>query len=96
MKAFLAGMIFALGLAALPAAADHERGRGLGLRPDFRAQQAPPGQFRGDPRRDFRRERPPEPREPSQGRLTDEERRDLRRDLDKANRELYRPRRERR
>lgn len=36
---------------------------------------------------------PPPPRERGRGQLTDDERRQLRRDLDKANRELYRERR---
>ena len=88
MKALLGIVLLTLGLAALPAVADHERGRAF--RPDFRVQQPPPGQFRGDRRGDARRSAPPQRREGSQGRLTDEERRDLRRDLDKANRELYR------
>ena len=96
MKAFLAAMMFTLGLAALPAAADHERGGRFGVRPEFRAQQGPPGQFRGDKGRDVRRERQVDRRARPQGRLTEEERRDLRRDLDKANRELYRRRSERR
>lgn len=90
MKALLAIILLTLGLGALPAVADHERGRGFAYRPDFRVQQPPPGQFRGDRRSDPRRSAPPQRREGSQGRLTDEERRDLRRDLDKANRELYR------
>ena len=95
MKAFLAGAMFVLGLAALPAAADPERSRAFGFRPEFRVQQTPPGQFKGDKGRDFRRDRQVNRGERPQGRLTDEERRELRRDLDKANRELYRRRPER-
>lgn len=49
---------------------------------------------RGDarPMRDARpvQAPPPPPVEPRRGQLSDEERRQLRRDLDKANRELYR------
>jgi hypothetical protein len=92
MKSTLAVILLTLGLAALPAVADHERGRAFAYRPDFRAQQAPPGQFKGDRGRDYRRNGQAERRNGSQGRLTDQERRDLRRDLDKANRELYRKR----
>jgi len=50
------------------------------------------GQYqRGGP--DFRREQPGRPPrdERHQGRMTDEERRELHRDLDRANREIYRP-----
>jgi hypothetical protein len=91
MKALLAIILLTLGLAALPAVADHERGRAFGYRPDFRVQQPPPGQYRGDRGREYQRERQgSRGQRPQQGRLTDEERRDLRRDLDKANRELYR------
>ena len=48
-------------------------------------------QFERQPNRDFRRpEPPPQPPQRQGGRLTDEERRDLNRDLDRANREIYR------
>jgi hypothetical protein len=53
-------------------------------------QRAQPGQFQRQPNPDFRRpERPPEQGQRPNGRLTDEERRDLHRDLDRANREIY-------
>jgi hypothetical protein len=99
MKAFLGALTCALALLALPAAADHERGAAYRFRPQFQAQPGPPGQFKGDPRRDPRGDRQVDRRgagERPAGRLTDEERRELRRDLDKANRELYRRRQERR
>src|SRR5258706_4586444 len=48
-------------------------------------------QFERQPNRDFRRpEPPPQPPQRPGGRLTDVERRDLNRDLDRANREIYR------
>lgn len=54
----------------------------------------PDGPMRRDPG-DMRRERrlAPERDERRANRLTDEERRDLRRDIDQANREIYRPHR---
>ena len=52
-------------------------------------QRAQPGQFQRQPNPDFRRpERPPEQGQRPNGRLTDDERRDLHRDLDRANREI--------
>lgn len=93
MKAFLGAVMFALVLSAPPAAASHERGAAFGFRPGLQAQQGPPRHVKGDQPRDVRRERREE-RPP--GRLTEEERRELHRDLDKANRELYRRRSERR
>lgn len=52
--------------------------------------QRQPNQFQRQPNPDFRRpERPPEQAQRPNGRLTDEERRDLHRDLDRANREIY-------
>ena len=52
------------------------------------------GGYGGPDRRQFREARsaqplPPSPREPARGQLTQEERHQLHRDLDKANRELY-------
>lgn len=46
------------------------------------------------PPREIRMPPPPRERAPGRGHLTDEERRQLHRDLDKANRELYRERRQ--
>ena len=58
----------------------------------FRAQaerQRPDGMQR-PPHRDFRRaEQPPERDKRGEGRLTADERRELRRDIDRANREIY-------
>ncbi len=96
MKAFLGAVMFALVLSALPAAASHERGAAFGFRPGLQAQKGPARQFKGEQPRDARRERRAEREERSPGRLTEDERRELHRDLDKANRELYRRRFERR
>jgi hypothetical protein len=57
---------------------------------DRRNAQRPPAPY-GPDRRDQRAA----PRRDDRHRLTDEERRDLRRDLDRANRELYRQKRQR-
>jgi hypothetical protein len=56
-------------------------------------QRYQPDRFQRQPQRDFRT--PPERgrRDARDGRLTDQERRDLHRDLDRANRELYKGRR---
>jgi len=57
------------------------------------AQRPRPDDAQRQPQRDFRRaERPPEGGGRREGRLTDEERRDLRRDIDRANREIYKSR----
>jgi hypothetical protein len=63
------------------------------------AQRQPPGGFQRQPQpqpqpqRDFRGpDRPPEPGPRSDGRLTEDERRALRRDIDRANREIYKGR----
>ena len=53
-------------------------------------QQPRQDRFQRPPQREFRRpEQPPERGQRGDGRLTDEERRDLNRDLDRANREIY-------
>ena len=55
--------------------------------------QGPRSDSMRQPQRDFRRaERPPEGDSRRDGRLTDEERRELRRDIDRANREIYKAR----
>jgi Ni/Co efflux regulator RcnB len=61
---------------------------------DFRRGERPPQQeYRRAPQQDYRRgERPPERDRRGDGRLTDQERRDLRRDIDRANREIYKGR----
>jgi hypothetical protein len=59
-------------------------------------QRQRPGGYERPQQRDFRRpEPPPQPGQGQQrpnGRLTDDERRDLHRDLDRANREIYKGR----
>lgn len=58
----------------------------------IQTQLQPPrhDRFQRPPQRDFRRpEQPPERGQRGDGRLTDEERRGLHRDLDRANREIY-------
>ena len=78
----------------VPALAE-ARGWGAGSAPML---QAPGPMKQGDPPRGGRdqrggREGHPPNRDPrQQGRMTDEERRDLHKDLDRANREIYRPR----
>jgi hypothetical protein len=54
-------------------------------------QRPQPERFQRPPQRDF--QRPPPERNPRDGRMTDQERRELHRDLDRANRELYKDRR---
>jgi hypothetical protein len=82
-------------LAAWPAAASQRHGFGGG-RIDVQMQQHRQGGFQRQPQqqpqRDFQR-RDAAPDRRSDGRLTDEERRDLHRDLDRANREIYKGRR---
>ena len=99
MKKILIGATLALlALAVQPATAAQWHGYG-GARFDAQAQRQRPGGFqRQQPQREFRNpqrefrnpERQPERR--PDGRLTDEERRDLHRDLDRANREIYKGR----
>jgi hypothetical protein len=87
-------MLAAAGALLAPALADaREWGAGFGALLQAQGQRAPKGsnQFqRGgrDQQRGMRQERD----ERQQGRLTEEERRELHRDLDRANREIYRPR----
>ena len=96
-------------LAAQPAAASPRYGYGGGRmdvqmqqrRGDNQRQAPPQRQFQRPPQRDFQRpedsrdyrrpEQPPDRRR--DGRLTEEERRDLHRDLDRASREIYQGRR---
>lgn len=70
------------------------------FRPGLQAQERRVPQRQAPREREVERERerrvvPADGAERRQGRLTDEERRDLRRDVDRANRELYRRRQER-
>ena len=89
-------MIAAMALSA--PLASHARDEGF--RPEsWMLAQAPHHKKKGEepppPRggREMRREPPPPPRGDGRqgGRLSEEERRDLYRDLDRANREIYRP-----
>jgi hypothetical protein len=73
---------------ALPAVANPWRNGGL----QVQMQRHQPDRFQRQPQRDFRNQPPPD-RGPRDGRMTDQERRDLHRDLDRANRELYKGRR---
>ena len=56
-------------------------------------QQPHPNQFQRPPQRDFRRPEAPPDRQPRDARMSEEERRNLHRDLDRANREIYKGRR---
>lgn len=100
MKILIGMILTLLTVAAQPAAAASWQHFGGG-RFDVQAQrQRPgesqrqrPGEFQRAPQQDFRRgERPPERDKRGDGRLSDEERRDLRRDIDRANREIYKGR----
>ena len=101
MKKILITAILGLLVIAQPAAAQwrhqggrsYEGGRHLGVQ----SQRPPPARdFRQPDRRDFRQpERGGDYRQPDRrhdGRLNDEERSNLRRDLDRANREIYKGR----
>lgn len=90
MKRLLALVGLAIALLAQPAyPAPWDYRPGL-QQQDRRNAQRPPAPY-GPDRRDQRAV----PRRDDRNRLTDEERRDLRRDLDRANRELYRQKRQR-
>jgi len=99
MKKSLVGTTLALlALVVQPAVAAQWHGYG-GARFDVQAQRQRPGGYqRQQPQREFRNperefrqpERQPERR--PDGRLTDEERQNLHRDLDRANREIYKGR----
>lgn len=94
MKSLLGALAIGIIVAAQPAAARPWSG---GFAPVSQAQgQREQGDMRRE-KRDVRRERrvAPERGERPPGRLTDEERQDLRRDIDKANREIYRRRQQR-
>jgi len=95
MKLLIGAMLAALALAAEPAAAGpwHNFGSGLFHAQAQRQRQGGfQGGFRRQPQRDFRREAPPERGQRGDDRMTEEERRGLRRDLDRANREIYKGR----
>ena len=93
MKIMIGMILMLLAVAAQPAAAAAWRDFGGG-RFDVQAQRQQPGDFQRPPQRDFRRgERPPERSKNGAGRLSDDERRNLRRDIDRANREIYKKQR---
>jgi hypothetical protein len=96
MKILIGVILTVLAAVAHPALAGPGRDLRGSVMP-VQMQRGQPGQFQRQPQferqpnRDFRRpEPPPQPPQRPGGRLTDEERRDLNRDLDRANREIYR------
>lgn len=94
MKILIGAILTVMAAFAQPAAAGPWHGLTGGMFA-VQAQRQPPGGFQRQPQpqRDFRRpEPPPERQQRPDGRLTDEERRDLRRDIDRANREIYKGR----
>lgn len=91
MKRLLALLGLAIALSAQPAiAAPWDFRPGLQQHERRNAQRPPQPPYPGD-----RRDQRAAPQRDDRQRLTDEERRDLRRDLDRANRELYRQKRQR-
>lgn len=103
MKVVLGALVVGIMVAAQPVAARPWSG---GFAPYLQQAQdqrmSPRGQEKRG-QRDFRRDQRmppqrmvPERDERARGRLTDEERQDLRRDIDKANREIYRRRQQQR
>ena len=93
MRSFIgvaaAAVTMAMLLSSTPAAANRWREGAFGVQ----MQRHQADRFQRQPQRDFRP--PPDRggRDSRDGRLTDQERRDLHRDLDRANRELYKDRR---
>ncbi len=91
MKIVLSMLVMLLGASGQPVAADTWRDFGGGRLIDVQAQRQRPEGAERAPQRDLRRPAPPPERRPD-GRLTQEERRDLRRDVDRAGREIYKGR----
>ena len=93
MKGYFVAIALAAGLSAMPAAAGSwDHGGFYPQMQGFKGRQGPgPGYERGEAERESRRERRME-REERREQFTEDERRALHRDLDKANRELYRRR----
>jgi hypothetical protein len=85
MKSALFAIAVAAGLAAGPATAAPWDYRGAYVQAQPQKGEAGPGTERGERGRDPRGER----REERRDRMTDDERRALQRDLERANRELY-------
>ena len=89
MKTLSSLVLAALAAVAQPGAAAPWRDFGGGG-PTVQAERQRPGGLQRPPAGDFRRaEAPPEHSKRGDGRLTEEERRALRRDIDRANREIY-------
>lgn len=86
---FLVAAASALLLPAPVDARDWQPGFGARLQAQGQQAKKGPGQFQRG-RRDLQRGERQERDERDQGRLTEEERRELHRDLDRANREIYR------
>jgi hypothetical protein len=96
MKILLSAILTVTAAFAQPAAAGPWHGL-AGYRFGVQAQHQRPGGFQRQPQpqpqRDYRQSgRPPERGQPPDARLTEEERRALRRDIDRANREIYKGR----
>jgi hypothetical protein len=89
MKIIFAAAVVMLAGIAQPALADSWRDFGGGFI-QTQLQQPRQDRVQRPPQPDFRRpEQPPERGPRGDGRMTDEERRGLHRDLDRANREIY-------
>jgi hypothetical protein len=92
MKVWFGALMMAVAVLAQPAAADprafgpwaQAQGQGRRAQPP----RGPVQHEQREPRREY--QMPPQRDERPRGRLTDEERRDLRRDIDQANRDIYR------
>ena len=94
-RAMIGKLLVAIAAGVLLAPAAGARDRGWGYVPQAQGQQAkkgPPQPERGGGK-EFRREERQPRDERQQGRMTEEERRELHRDLDRANREIYRQKR---
>jgi hypothetical protein len=88
-------MVAVMAAASQPAVAD-PRGFGPWLQAQAQPQPQPPERTQRDPREQRRDPRVAPQRDQSQrSKLTDEERRGLRRDIDQANRDIYRQQRNR-
>jgi hypothetical protein len=96
MKVLLATMVTVVAGSLLVSPLAEAGGWGMGFAPALQAQgpmkHGDAQRGRGRDPRGGRETRPPNRDDRRQGRMTDEERRDLHRDLDRANREIYRPR----
>ena len=80
------------GVLLAPAASARDWGGGYVLQAPGQQMKKGPGQPPRGGGQEFRRDER-QPRDDRQGRMTEEERRELHRDLDRANREIYRQKR---